>query len=36
MTNRGEFTYAEIYSQPEVWMAALDVLQAQRADTAQL
>jgi glutamine---fructose-6-phosphate transaminase (isomerizing) len=36
MTNRGEFTHAEIYSQPEVWMAALDVLKAQRADTTQL
>jgi glutamine---fructose-6-phosphate transaminase (isomerizing) len=36
MTNRGESTRAEIYSQPEVWAAALDVLQAQRADIQQL
>ena len=36
MTNRGGFTHAEIYSQPEVWTAALDVLKAQRADIAQV
>lgn len=36
MTNRGELTRSEIYSQPEVWMAALDVLNAQRANIAQL
>jgi glutamine---fructose-6-phosphate transaminase (isomerizing) len=36
MTNRGEFTRAEIDSQPEVWAAALQVLAAQRADIKQL
>ncbi len=36
MTNRGEFTHAEIYSQPEVWTAALRVLTAQRTDIQQL
>ncbi len=36
MTNRGEFTHSEIFSQPEAWSATLDVLQAQRADIAQL
>jgi glutamine---fructose-6-phosphate transaminase (isomerizing) len=36
MTNRGEFTHAEIYSQPEVWTAALEVLKTQRADITQL
>jgi glucosamine--fructose-6-phosphate aminotransferase (isomerizing) len=35
MTNRGEFTYAEILSQPEVWTAALQVLTAQRVDIQQ-
>ena len=36
MTNRGEFTHAEIYSQPEVWTAALAVLKAQRVNIQQL
>ncbi len=36
MTNRGEFTHTEIYSQPEVWTAALDVLQSQRSDIVRL
>ena len=36
MTNRGEFTYSEIYSQPEMWSAALTVLKAQCADIVQL
>jgi len=36
MTNRGEFTHTEIYSQPEVWTAALGVLIAQRAALQQL
>jgi glucosamine--fructose-6-phosphate aminotransferase (isomerizing) len=36
MTVRGEFTRTEIYSQPEVWAAALDVLKTQRAALAQL
>jgi glucosamine--fructose-6-phosphate aminotransferase (isomerizing) len=36
MTNRGEFTHAEIYSQPEVWAAALDMLKARQADIARL
>ncbi|HTP07317.1 MAG TPA: SIS domain-containing protein [Anaerolineae bacterium] len=36
MTNRGEFTHSEILSQPEAWMAALNVLTAQRAAIVQL
>ncbi len=36
MINRGEFTRAEIYSQPETWAAALDVLSAQRSDIKHL
>ena len=36
MTNRGEFTRAEITSQPETWAAALGVLSAQRADVTCL
>jgi glucosamine--fructose-6-phosphate aminotransferase (isomerizing) len=36
MTNRGEFTHAEIYSQPEVWTAALNVLNARRVNIQQL
>jgi glutamine---fructose-6-phosphate transaminase (isomerizing) len=36
MTKRGEFTHTEIYSQPEVWTDALNVLSAQRTDIAQL
>jgi glucosamine--fructose-6-phosphate aminotransferase (isomerizing) len=36
MTDRGEYTHAEIYSQPEVWAAALDVLRAQRTNLQQL
>jgi glutamine---fructose-6-phosphate transaminase (isomerizing) len=36
MTNRGALTRSEIYSQPEAWAAALDVLQAQRAGIQQL
>jgi glutamine---fructose-6-phosphate transaminase (isomerizing) len=36
MTNPGEFTRAEIYSQPEAWIAALDVLTAQSADITNL
>ncbi len=36
MTNRGEFTHTEIFSQPEVWAAALEVLTAQRAGIAPL
>ncbi len=35
MTDRGELTHAEIYSQPEVWTAALDMLKARQADIAQ-
>src|SRR5688572_29020862 len=29
MTERGEYTYADIFSQPESWAKALDVFQAQ-------
>ncbi len=36
MTNRGEFTRTEIFSQPEVWAAALEVLAAQRAAVTQV
>ena len=36
MADRGELTHAEIYSQPEVWAAALEVLKARRADIAQV
>ncbi len=36
MTNQGEFTRAEIDSQPEVWTAALQVLSAQRDVIKQL
>ncbi len=36
MTERGELTRAEIFSQPEAWTAALQVLSAQRAVIQQL
>ena len=36
MTHRGEFTRAEIDSQPEVWAAALQVLAAQRSDITRI
>ncbi len=36
MTHRGEFTRAEIFSQPDMWHAALEVLAGQRADVTQM
>ena len=36
MTNRGEFTRTEIYSQPKAWQAALDLLTAQQNDITRL
>ena len=36
MINRGEFTRAEIDSQPEVWASALQVLDARRAEIKQV
>ena len=36
MTTRGEFTRAEIESQPDAWAAALDVLRSQRNNIKQV
>ena len=36
MDNRGAFTRTEIFSQPEAWRAALDVLTAQQHDITRL